>query len=44
MNTIQLLNKGIQKLKTKKIRTSQLDTEIILSKILNKTREKMLIA
>ena len=44
MNTIQLLNKGIQKLKTKKIRTSQLDTEIILSKILNKTREKMLIS
>ena len=44
MNTIQLLNKGIKKLKTKKIRTSQLDTEIILSKILNKTREKMLIS
>ena len=27
MNTIQLLNKGIQKLKTKKIRTSQLDRD-----------------
>ena len=42
MNTIELLNKGIDKLKTKKIRTSQIDSEILLSKILNKTREKML--
>ena len=41
MNTIELLNKGIDKLKTKNQGIAN-DSEILLSKILNKTREKML--
>ena len=42
MNYISLLNFGRDKLKTTKISTSVLDTEIILSYVLNISREKLL--
>ena len=43
MNTLELLNKGSTELKKKKITSSRLDSEIILSKVLNKKREEILI-
>ena len=43
MNALELLNSGSYKLQKKKIKTHRLDSEILLSKVLNKSREKMLI-
>ena len=43
MNTLELLNKGSTELKKKKITSFRLDSEIILSKVLNKKREEILI-
>ena len=42
MNTLDLLNKGSKKLKYKGIKSSQIDTEILLSKILGRSRENIL--
>ena len=43
MNTLDLLNKGSSELKKKKISTHRLDSEILLSKVLKKKREEILI-
>ena len=43
MNTLDLINFGAQELKLKKIVSSRLDSELLLSKILNKNREEILI-
>ena len=43
MNTSDLLNKGSKKLKYKGIKSSQIDSEILLSNILGKSRENILI-
>ena len=43
MNTLQLLNLGSEILKKNKISSYLIDSEIILSKILNLSREKLLI-
>ena len=43
MNALELLNSGSQKLQRQKIRTSRLDSEILLSKVLNKRREEVLV-
>ena len=43
MNTLDLLNKGSKKLKYKGIKSSQIDSEILLSNILGKSRENILI-
>jgi|TARA_B110001452_G_scaffold183836_1_gene154519 release factor glutamine methyltransferase len=43
MNALELINTGSNKLRQKKIFTSRLDAEILLSKILNKKREEILI-
>ncbi len=43
MNTLDLLNKGSKKLKYKGIKSSQIDSEILLSNILGKSRESILI-
>ena len=43
MNALELINKGSIKLRFNNIKTSKLDSEILLSKILNKEREKILI-
>ena len=43
MNTLKLLNDGANSLKLNDIRTNKLDSEILLSKVLNKPREKLLI-
>jgi len=43
MNTLKLINKGSNKLKQSNITSHQLDSEILLSKVLNKTRENLLI-
>ena len=40
MNALELINIGSNKLKQKKIITSKLDSEILLSKILDKKRER----
>ena len=40
----ELLNKGSKKLKSKKINSYLLDSEVFLSKILNKTREEILVS
>jgi len=42
MNALELINIGSNKLKQKKIITSKLDSEILLSKILDKKREEIL--
>mgnify|MGYP000343730465 CR=1 FL=1 len=39
----EILNKGTQILRSKNIKSSNLDCELILSKVLNKTREEILI-
>ena len=44
MNTLDLLNKGSKKLKYKGIKSSQIDSEILLSNILGKSRENKSIA
>ena len=43
MNALELINFGAKELRKKKIDTSILDSELMLSKILNKKREKLLI-
>jgi len=43
MNTLDLINLGAKKLRQKRIATSRLDSELLLSKILNKNREEILI-
>ena len=43
MNILNLINNGSNKLKLKKIVSAKLDSEILLSKILNKRREEILI-
>ena len=43
MNTLKLINEGSYKLKQSDIISYQLDSEILLSKVLNKTRENLLI-
>ena len=42
MKVLDLLNIGSTELKSKKIRTHQLDSEILLSKVLKKRREDIL--
>tara|TARA_B100001248_G_C27383304_1_gene458261 strand:+ start:608 stop:1453 length:846 start_codon:yes stop_codon:yes gene_type:complete len=42
MNTLDLLKTGSNKLKKNKVLSSLLDSEILLSKVLDKTREEML--
>ena len=44
MNTLQLINLGSKQLKYKNITSHQLDAEIILSKVLDKKREDILIS
>ena len=43
MNALELLNSGSDKLQRLKIRTSRLDSEILLSKVLGKKRERVLV-
>jgi len=43
MNYQEILNKGSKILRAKNIKSSNLDCELILSKVLNKTREEILI-
>ena len=43
MNTLELLNLGSHKLQKQKISTHRLDSEILLAKVLNKKREKILV-
>ena len=43
MEILELINKGSRQLKNKKIFSHKLDSEILLSKILNETREKLII-
>jgi release factor glutamine methyltransferase len=43
MNILELLNFGANELKQKKVDTSSLDSELLLSKILKQRREKILI-
>ena len=43
MNALDLINFGAKELKQKKIDSSRLDSELLLSKILNKKREEILI-
>jgi len=43
MNTLEVIKIGSKLLKEKKIPTHILDSELLLSKTLNKTREEMLV-
>jgi release factor glutamine methyltransferase len=43
MNALDLINFGAKELREKKITSSRLDSELLLSKILNKKREEILI-
>ena len=43
MNILELLNQGSKELNLNNIKTHILDSEILLSKILNKSREKILL-
>ena len=43
MKAIDLVNYGADKLRQRKIRTYKLDAEILLSKVLKKTRERILV-
>ena len=43
MNALDLIKFGAKELKQKKIASSRLDSELLLSKILNKKREEILI-
>ena len=43
MQYLEILNKGNQILRAKNIKSANLDCELILSKVLNKTREEILI-
>ena len=42
MNALELLNSGSYKLQKQKIKTHRIDSEILLSKVLNKSREQIL--
>ena len=42
MNILQLINDGADRLRSRNINSSKLDSEILLSKILNKKRENLL--
>ena len=44
MEILKLINNGSRKLKNKKIYSHKLDSEILLSRVLNKTREELLIS
>ena len=44
MNALELINIGTKKLRQKKIGSSRLDSELLLSKILKKKREEVLIS
>ena len=44
MEILELINNGSKKLKNKKIYSHKLDSEILLSRVLNKTREELLIS
>ena len=43
MEILELINNGSRQLKNKNIYSHKLDSEILLSKVLNKTREELLI-
>ena len=43
MNASELLNSGAKTLKQNKIDTHQLDTELVLSSLLKKQRENLLV-
>ena len=43
MEIIKLINTGSKELKNKQVLTNNLDSELLLSKVLNKTREELLI-
>ena len=43
MNALDIINLGAKELRQKNIETSRLDSELLLSKILNKNREEILI-
>ncbi len=43
MEIIKLINTGSKELKNKRVLTNNLDSELLLSKVLNKTREELLI-
>ena len=43
MNTLELINAGSSRLKSKNIFTHKLDSELLLSEVLKKTREEILI-
>ena len=43
MNILDTINFGTKKLKQKKITSYRLDSELLLSKVLNKNREEILI-
>ena len=43
MNALEIINLGEKELRQKNIETSRLDSELLLSKILNKNREEILI-
>ena len=43
MEILELINHGSRQLKDKKICSHKLDSEILLSKVLDKTREELLI-
>ena len=43
MEILELINSGSRQLKNKNIYSHKLDSEILLSKVLNKTREELLI-
>ena len=43
MQYLEILNKGNQILRANNIKSSNLDCELILSKVLNKSREEILI-
>ena len=43
MNVSELLNSGSKTLKQSKIKTHQLDSELVLSSLLKKQRENLLI-
>ena len=43
MEILQLINNGSKQLKNKRINTHKLDAEILLSKVLDKTREEIII-
>ena len=44
MEILELINSGSRRLQSKNIYSHKLDSEILLSKVLNKTREELLIS